>query len=91
MPTDDIHTRSFCPKCDKEVQLSPDTRVRELVEAANKSILKCEWVCKFYCDKYDGKNYHDTEWPTIAYEMVSEVRQVLASLSPALAAFKGEK
>ena len=36
MATDDIHTRSFCPKCDKEVQLSPDIRVRKLVEGVRK-------------------------------------------------------
>ena len=41
---------------------------------------KLEWVCKFYCDKYDGTNYQKLDWASVSYEMVSMVRRAIALL-----------
>lgn len=38
-----------------------------------------EWACKFYCDWYEGKTGKGMDGGSVAYEIVSAIRKVLAN------------
>jgi len=76
-----IHAR-FMDSVVKRLKESISLRSKHEALRSKRQLMKkkLEWVCKFYCDKYDGNKHQEMDWPSVAYEMVSEVRGAIALL-----------